>query len=222
MAYRAGGGTDRHGDDPVPPDRGGLPPLRRPRPAGDGGRPGGRGGGILLNARRERFMKRYDPDRMELSTRDVVARAIATEVLEGRGGRTGGAGGLPGRDPPPPRGEDRDPAPGDARAVPRVRRRHPPGADGGRPPTAHHIMGGLRITPRSAGRPSRASSPVGRSPAGCTGQTVSAGTPSRRRRSSGSAPGSSPGRHPHGGAAGLMRAQSTRDSGCSTVSSRER
>ena len=35
-------------------------------------------------------MERYDPARMELSTRDVVARAIATEVLEGRGTALGG------------------------------------------------------------------------------------------------------------------------------------
>ena len=44
-------------------------------------------------------MKRYDPDRMELSTRDVVARAIATEVLEGRGDEA--RRGLPGRDTSP-------------------------------------------------------------------------------------------------------------------------
>ncbi|HXW98515.1 MAG TPA: fumarate reductase (CoM/CoB) subunit TfrA [Methanomicrobiales archaeon] len=42
-------------------------------------------GGILLNTKGERFMERYDPDRMELSTRDVVARSIAREVDEGRG-----------------------------------------------------------------------------------------------------------------------------------------
>ena len=47
-------------------------------------------GGILKNAAGERFMERYDPVRMELSTRDVVARAIATEVLEGRGTALGG------------------------------------------------------------------------------------------------------------------------------------
>ena len=47
-------------------------------------------GGILKNAAGERFMERYDPARMELSTRDVVARAIATEVLEGRGTALGG------------------------------------------------------------------------------------------------------------------------------------
>ena len=48
-------------------------------------------GGILRNARGERFMERYDPQKMELSTRDVVARAIYTEVREGRGTEHGGA-----------------------------------------------------------------------------------------------------------------------------------
>jgi succinate dehydrogenase / fumarate reductase flavoprotein subunit len=48
-------------------------------------------GGILRNAKGERFMERYDPKRMELSTRDVVARAIYTEVREGRGSPHGGA-----------------------------------------------------------------------------------------------------------------------------------
>jgi succinate dehydrogenase / fumarate reductase flavoprotein subunit len=47
-------------------------------------------GGILRNLRRERFMERYDPKRLELSTRDVVARAIYTEVREGRGTSHGG------------------------------------------------------------------------------------------------------------------------------------
>src|SRR5437868_9602368 len=36
-------------------------------------------------------MDKYDPKRMELSTRDVVARAIYTEVKEGRGSEHGGA-----------------------------------------------------------------------------------------------------------------------------------
>ena len=48
-------------------------------------------GGILRNKAGERFMERYDPQRMELSTRDVVARAIYTEVREGRGTEHGGA-----------------------------------------------------------------------------------------------------------------------------------
>ena len=47
-------------------------------------------GGILRNASGERFMERYDPKRLELSTRDVVARAIFTEVKEGRGTPHGG------------------------------------------------------------------------------------------------------------------------------------
>jgi succinate dehydrogenase / fumarate reductase flavoprotein subunit len=48
-------------------------------------------GGVLKNRLGERFMERYDPKQMELSTRDVVARAIYTEVREGRGTEHGGA-----------------------------------------------------------------------------------------------------------------------------------
>jgi succinate dehydrogenase / fumarate reductase flavoprotein subunit len=48
-------------------------------------------GGVLRNSQRERFMERYDPDRMELSSRDIVARAINAEVLAGRGSPHGGA-----------------------------------------------------------------------------------------------------------------------------------
>jgi succinate dehydrogenase / fumarate reductase flavoprotein subunit len=48
-------------------------------------------GGTLRNKNGERFMERYDPKKMELSTRDVVARAIYTEVREGRGTEHGGA-----------------------------------------------------------------------------------------------------------------------------------
>src|SRR6185503_13704368 len=47
-------------------------------------------GGILRNAAGERFMKRYDPERMELSTRDRVALAAYTEIQEGRGTPRGG------------------------------------------------------------------------------------------------------------------------------------
>ena len=48
-------------------------------------------GGILRNKLGERFMEKYDPKKMELSTRDVVARSIYTEVKEGRGTEHGGA-----------------------------------------------------------------------------------------------------------------------------------
>lgn len=47
-------------------------------------------GGILRNAAGERFMGRYDPERLELSTRDRVALAIYTEIAEGRGTEHGG------------------------------------------------------------------------------------------------------------------------------------
>ncbi|MBB5743254.1 succinate dehydrogenase / fumarate reductase flavoprotein subunit [Microbacterium ginsengiterrae] len=47
-------------------------------------------GGILRNALGERFMAKYDPERMELSTRDRVALAAYTEIAEGRGTENGG------------------------------------------------------------------------------------------------------------------------------------
>jgi len=47
-------------------------------------------GGVLRNAEGERFMERYDPERLELSTRDRVALANFTEIAEGRGTERGG------------------------------------------------------------------------------------------------------------------------------------
>lgn len=47
-------------------------------------------GGRLYNAKGERFMERYDPERMELSSRDRIALANYTEITEGRGGPNGG------------------------------------------------------------------------------------------------------------------------------------
>ncbi len=47
-------------------------------------------GGLLRNSDGERFMENYDSERMELSSRDVVARANYTEVAEGRGSEHGG------------------------------------------------------------------------------------------------------------------------------------
>src|SRR5438270_10442553 len=47
-------------------------------------------GGVLRNKDGERFMERYDHERMELSSRDIVARAINSEVAAGRGTPHGG------------------------------------------------------------------------------------------------------------------------------------
>lgn len=44
----------------------------------------------LYNAKGERFMQHYDPERLELSTRDLVSRAIMQEVRSGRGSERGG------------------------------------------------------------------------------------------------------------------------------------
>ena len=42
-------------------------------------------GGVLLNDRNERFMERYAPGMMDLAPRDIISRAIYTEIQEGRG-----------------------------------------------------------------------------------------------------------------------------------------
>lgn len=43
----------------------------------------------LLNGLGERYMPKYDPERMEMATRDIVARANFTEIKEGRGTKNG-------------------------------------------------------------------------------------------------------------------------------------
>jgi fumarate reductase (CoM/CoB) subunit A len=100
-------------------------------------------GGLLLNSIGERFMKRYDPERMELSTRDIVARAIATEILNGRGTSHGGVY-LDVTHLPREQIESRLPVMLEQFLKFGVDIREKPMEVA---PTAHHIMGGLRITP---------------------------------------------------------------------------
>jgi fumarate reductase (CoM/CoB) subunit A len=100
-------------------------------------------GGVLKNINGERFMQKYDPDRMELSTRDVVARAIATEILEGRGTPNGGVY-LDVTHLSREQIETRLPMMLEQYLAFGVDIRTTPMEVA---PTAHHIMGGLRITP---------------------------------------------------------------------------
>lgn len=98
-------------------------------------------GGVLKNTMGERFMTRYDPQKMELSTRDVVARAAATEIREGRGTPHGGIwldiSHLPAKEI-----EIRLPTMLEQFLKFGVDIRTEPMEVA---PTAHHIMGGLRI-----------------------------------------------------------------------------
>ena len=99
-------------------------------------------GGILKNVDGERFMNRYDPERMELSTRDVVSRAIATEILEGKGMGNGGVY-LDVTHLPRSQIENKLPVMLEQFLKFGVDIRDLPMEVA---PTAHHIMGGLRIT----------------------------------------------------------------------------
>jgi fumarate reductase (CoM/CoB) subunit A len=101
-------------------------------------------GGILKNTLGERFMKQYDPERMELSTRDVVARAIATEINKGRGTKNGGVF-LDVTHLPREQIEAKLPVMLEQFLKFGVDIRTEPMEVA---PTAHHIMGGLRIAPR--------------------------------------------------------------------------
>ena len=94
-------------------------------------------GARLLNGAGERFMPHYD-ERAELAPRDVVSRAIVTEMQ-----RRGDAGSVPGRAPPGAR-IPRRPLSANLRNLRAVRRGS--GRQCPRPihPAAHYAMGGIR------------------------------------------------------------------------------
>jgi len=100
-------------------------------------------GGRLFNSRGERFMARYDAERMELSTRDRVALANYSEIVAGRGSEHGGVW-LDVSHLPPELIHNRLPRMyAQFRAV---------GVDITRAPmeiapTAHYSMGGVRVNP---------------------------------------------------------------------------
>ena len=100
-------------------------------------------GGVLLNTQGERFMQRYDPKKMELSTRDQVSRAIATEIKEGRGTDNGGVY-LDISHLPAEIIEERLPVMIEQFLLFDIDIRKEPMEVA---PTAHHIMGGVRISP---------------------------------------------------------------------------
>ncbi|MEM2102590.1 MAG: fumarate reductase (CoM/CoB) subunit TfrA [Candidatus Bathyarchaeia archaeon] len=98
-------------------------------------------GGLLKNIKGERFMQRYDAKRMELAGRDVVARANATEILEGRGTEHGGVY-LDVTHLPPHIIEERLPTMLEQFLDVGVDIRREPMEVA---PTAHHLMGGVEI-----------------------------------------------------------------------------
>jgi fumarate reductase (CoM/CoB) subunit A len=99
-------------------------------------------GGRLINAEGERFMTNYDP-RGELATRDVVARAIYNEIMQGRGTDKGGVY-LDVTHLPPEHIEDKlETMLLQFLDVGLDIRKEPMEVA----PTAHHFMGGARITP---------------------------------------------------------------------------
>ena len=100
-------------------------------------------GGRLINSQGERFMTNYDP-RGELATRDVVARAIYNEIMEGRGTPSGGVYLDVTHLPPEVIEEKLETMLLQFQDVGVDIRKEPMEVA----PTAHHFMGGARINPQ--------------------------------------------------------------------------
>jgi len=99
-------------------------------------------GGRLINSQGERFMTNYD-SRGELATRDVVARAIYNEIMEGRGTPNGGVYLDVTHLPPEVIEEKLETMLLQFQDVGVDIRKEPMEVA----PTAHHFMGGARINP---------------------------------------------------------------------------
>lgn len=102
-------------------------------------------GGRLFNTEGERFMRRYDAERMELSTRDRVALANYTEIMAGRGTEHGGVW-LDVSHLPAATIEQRLPRMKEQFALVDVDITREPMEIA---PTAHYSMGGIRVTPET-------------------------------------------------------------------------
>ncbi|EKF87006.1 fumarate reductase (CoM/CoB) subunit TfrA [Methanobacterium formicicum] len=100
-------------------------------------------GGRLINSQGERFMANYDL-RGELATRDVVARAIYNEIMEGRGTPSGGVYLDVTHLPPEVIEEKLETMLLQFQDVGVDIRKEPMEVA----PTAHHFMGGARINPQ--------------------------------------------------------------------------
>ena len=128
-------------------------------------------GGVLRNALGERFMKRYDPERMELSTRDRVALAAYTEIKEGRGTPRGGVwldvSHLP-------REQIMERLPRVYQTLMELQMLDITTTPMEIAPTAHYSMGGVWVRPRTTAPGWRACTRSARPPAGCTAPTDSA------------------------------------------------
>ncbi len=142
MAYKAGVELVDMEQFQFHPTGTAIPPSAKGRLVTEGVRGEG---GILLNNEGERFMKRYNPQLMELAGRDEVTRSIATEILEGRGTKNGAVfldmSFLPSRiieERLPTMLEDYLDIGLDIRNEPMEVT-----------PTAHHMMGGIKINERS-------------------------------------------------------------------------